>query len=229
MLAWDECKRKFKAGVLMTAHDKPTIYTAIGTAAHFVIEQVNKGIELDAGDRNKLMKEKIAEICAKDDIGMSFTKGFLESRDVVVTYAIPDGWNVIASETKMVLEFPKFDFAFIVDCILQHQTTGDIRIIDYKTSAAVPKSALQLFLYAWGVVMLRPELARQNITSAFHMLRTDKLVYHEIEPAKLLEIDTYMQNQVALMEKMFALDYFPADNSTGGCHFCPVWDCDIRE
>lgn len=233
MIAWSECKAR--GGELLRnpqGDSGATIYTCIGKAAHSVIEEINKGATYTAAERASVFKCKMIEECSTEDIPINFTVGFKETREILNNYAVPAGWNMLLAETKQVLSFARYDFAFIIDG-LWHDTTDDsIVIVDYKTSAKAPKSNLQLLLYAWAIKVLYPDtLAGRRVRSAFHMLRTNQLVETEVTTRDIIYIDQWMSEQVELMEAMFSIeDEATVDRVFGittgpQCRYCTKMSC----
>jgi hypothetical protein len=229
LICWDECPARFKNLILQPASNTDTIYTCIGKAAHYVIEQVNKGIQLTPSERGELIKRRLIEECSETGTPLNFSaKGFHESREVVNNYRIPEGWRLLQAEKKNVIEFAKYDFSYIIDGLWHDTIRNEIVIIDYKTSAQAPKSPLQLMLYAWATSKLYPDILEYPIKSAFHMLRTDKIVEHPITADTIAEMDKYMATNVDLIIKSFKLDYFP-EKGGSYCRFCEIEDCESRE
>lgn len=229
MLVWDECKAKFRAVMLQEVRDGGSIYTAIGTAAHYVVEQLNKGEELTSTQREDLLRMKLIEECSKatPKIPLNFPPGYSESLRTIQSYEIPKGWKFVQGETLQQLEFADFTFRFVVDAIFMSEDEKTLYIIDYKTSSAPPKNPLQLLLYAWGVSCLKPEWANKTIKSAYWMLRKGNLVYHEASREVVEQVDRMMQTQVELMGTLFEANYFP-EKPGSGCHFCNLTSCPVR-
>lgn len=229
MIVWDECPARFKDLILTPQSNTDTIYTCIGKAAHYVIEQINKGIALTPTERAELIKRRLIEECSETGTPLNFSaKGFIESREIVSQYRIPEGWRLLQAENKKVLEFAKYDFSYIIDGLWHDTKRNEIVIIDYKTSAAPPKSPLQLMLYAWATAKAYPDILEYPIRSAYHMLRTDKLVEHQITADTIEQMEDYMAKNVELIVKSFKLDYFPTKGGSY-CRFCENEDCEARE
>ena len=233
MVAWDECKQKFRNAIYQEEKDQDTIYTCLGTAAHTVIETINKGAILDGDARETLLKQELLRLCAEKSVPINFTAGYKETRDVVRTYEIPPGWELFKAENKQVLNFEKFDFSFIADSIWICHANKTIPIVDYKTSAAVPKNPIQLMCYPWAARARYPEIQKYldegyRFVAMYHMLRQDKLVTYEITEETLFQTDRMISMAVAQMERMFKVDFFPTEPGPG-CWFCPLVECEDRK
>lgn len=228
MTTYDLCHAQFLEAVTGDEPNKHTIYTVVGTAAHYVLEQLNKGRLWNDLERERAFKEKMIELCDVNDVVLSFPNGYKETKLTLHNYAIPSGWRIFSCESKQVLRFAKFDFSYIADVILEHEETGEIEIRDYKTNASVPKSAAQLDYYAWATLQRHPELAGRKIRASYHMLRKDKLVYREFEPGYLESFGSLLEKQISLITKMFALEFFETTPSADACRWCPLDSCSNR-
>ena len=228
LITYDECKAKFRSVILKEHKDPPNIYTCIGTAAHYVVEQINKGVVLSPSDREELLRMKLFELCAEGDVAVNFTNGYKESRDVIRSYKIPDGWNFVQGEALQQLEFVKFTFRYIIDAVFVSDDGKTLYIVDFKTNAAPPKNPLQLLLYAWATSIVSPDIRDYNIRSAYYMLRKDKIIYHDVTNETLDETNSYVNTNVDLIEKLFRLEYFPATPGSG-CRFCSLVNCSERD
>src|ERR1035437_2262535 len=228
LITWDECKAKFRAVMLKESRDPGSIYTAIGTAAHYVVEQINKGELLSESAREELFRMKLIEECAAGDFALNFPAGYKESLVVVKKYKIPDGWNLVRAEALQQIEFVNFTFRYIVDAIFISDDGKTLYIVDYKTSAAVPKSPLQLMAYSWATAVQKPEIMEYTVKAAYHMLRKDSLHFHDATRETIEGFDAWLEKQVSLIEQCFRLGHHPTTPGAP-CHFCALFTCPDRD
>lgn len=227
MLTYDECKLKFKDTILVTGKGSSSIYTCTGTAAHYVVEQINKGIKLSTEMRDKLVYEKLIEECAKEHVSLSFTPSFKESRELIRAYEPPKGYKLVEGELLHQLEFELYTFRYIIDALFVSDDGKKLLIVDYKTNAQPPKSNLQLLLYAWATSICRPDLKDLEMRASFYMLRTGKQIWVDVSKESIKSTQEYMDKSVSIIEKLFRLEHFPAEPGPG-CHWCPLQDCEVR-
>lgn len=216
------CPRLFKSA--LDREDSSTIYTCMGTAAHTVIQRINEGAVLTPDERSEMFNDQLIKECREKKVIIQFPKGYYESEKTIRVYKPREDWVFIKAETKRVLEFPTFDFAYVIDATWTNHADDRVFIEDYKTSSKVPDSQLQLMLYAWAEI----ERMRRNgvtidpadITLVFHMLRTGKRHEFTVTQQLIDEVNEFVQDQVAMMLAMQAEEFWP-EVPGDGCHFCP--------
>lgn len=238
LMNWKDCPRLFKAS--MESERSDNIYSCIGTAAHAVCEAVNKGKNLSAEERERMMEAVLFEECKKNGVAMQFNKAFELSLLTVKNYTPPKG-KLINSERKRVLEFDDFVFVYIIDMEYSNEADTMLHIRDFKTSAKVPATPLQLMLYTWGEVeRLSREgihLPGESVIGEFHMLRNDKVHSYPMSSVQVHETGEWVKSQVKMMHALNKLDKsddpkwkgkaFP-EIAGAGCHFCPRLECTSR-
>ncbi len=222
MMAWADCPAKFKQE-MGPRRDDQSIYTIIGTAAHAIVERINKGEVLTGKQRAFEFKMSVIVMCEKHNKGLSFPAGYVQTEIFLQKYEIPDGYRLLRAEGKQVLSLPEFDFAYIIDAMMLDEREGIVDITDYKTSAKVPASALQLMLCYWAEMLHWPELKEYKVRVSYHMLRDGKVVYYEIHPHTFATYEKFMNDNVKLIKNCMSADYWPTIPGKG-CHFCPIND-----
>jgi len=231
---WEECPMRFRNLILEGDSNFQNIHSITGTAAHHVLEMINRGLDKD-GDiiwsperRVKEFKEKILALCSDHEVPYNLTPAFRETSETLRYYQWPKGYRPLYTEEKQVLEFEDFDFSYIPDIIFERDADGAIFFKDYKTSAKAPKTAVQLKAYGWATVKKHPHLLGRPLRLAFHMLRKDQFVYHEMTAEDIEAFDAWMLRQVDLMHKSFVVDYFDRRKNEE-CRYCQVKECHIRD
>lgn len=228
IIVWGQCRKNAKQAITVSQSGNSNIHSVVGTAAHYVVEQINKGAQLDPTAREDLLRDTLQAECLKENVGMEFTKGYRESKETIRNYEPPAGWRLVSGEQKHVLNLGDYDFSYIIDAEWTDLATEKwLDIVDYKTSAAAPSSPLQLELYAWAE-WKRTGHDPNFMRARFVMLRDGRSIPCEINRQVVERIDHYMATTSRLIIMMLQNNIeFPA--TSGHCFFCPVKDCSERK
>lgn len=228
LITFNDCPRKYAHDTSDGYVSSDNIYGLVGTAAHHVLELLNKGAELTADEREAEMKRKLIELCAEKNVSLDFPKGYKESKVHVRDYEHPVDLRILTTEHKHVLEFDNFVVSYIIDVEYESLDGTELHIRDYKTNASVPKSPLQLMLYA---ALETERYAREGrlfekVYAGFHMLRTGKITEAHINEEQIAITTRWIHEQAQKIQKFKAKNSFPA--IPGNCFFCTDHDCPER-
>jgi hypothetical protein len=221
-----------------------TIYTAAGSAAHEVIEaillwptmseakremarkffNIPDDSQLVGQDRKTAFSARFFAHGGKLPM-VTIPAGFAAMGDGLIDFALPDGWEVLSTEAKKVLDTPWGAFSYIEDCIAR-RPDGKKVILDWKTSGRVPSSDLQLQLYIWANCLARGE-DPSEYEAAYWMVRTGEMHFIEMDRT-LNEMSDYVAQIAAQIVGYRKSGEWPVTPSQSSCFFCER-PCPVRE
>lgn len=229
MEVWERCQRSFQVTIEGKVSDGDSIYTCVGTAAHKVVERINRGESIPAEERRTEFKSLLVGLCVNRNVGLSFPPSFKLSREVIAAYEPRPGFRLLSSEQKHVLEFPWGQFSYVIDAVWQKPDLR-IEIEDYKTSASVPKTQLQLQLYSMAESERDPDtISPDNTDLTYMMLRTGKRITVPSSTKAVADAKKYLEASAKMMNALHKQGgEWPTNPSPSNCMWCALIDCPVR-
>lgn len=243
VLLWAACKRHAQIKILNEPHeDRPGIHAATGTAAHAVLEAINKGASMTEKERDMMFRVELEKTCIKQGLDLEFVKSYKESKIMLRGYEVPAGWSVASAERKHVIQVPEhgFEFAYVIDLTLLKDGGDKLRFIDYKSSAAPPSTTLQLVSYAWAESRRLDDLSRAKdpanhrdidrdmLEAAFWMTRDNRQVEAKLTAKVVSDFEGWLFASVDLMRATWK-NGLDMDATGGNCKYCPMVGCASRK
>lgn len=251
LVSFEKCQRRGQVEALKERDNLKTIYGSIGTAVHRILDDINRGEKLTASERLEKVNDYLFEECKKDGILPQSTPGYTDSLDFISTYEVPENWKFIEGEIRRELIVPfrqsivsptgesKFDawrLGYLIDALFEDTENNRLIIVDYKSTAKMPKTAMQLNCYAWAEIerfkgtpqeQNAPELSQ--IDGYFWNTRKGgKLANMQLTAESILKTRDFMQTAAESIRMYEDLSLkFP--ETPGDCKFCPFLDCSSRE
>jgi hypothetical protein len=229
ILNLQSCPRMFRADLLKESRDPGSINTEVGTAVHWVLENLNKGADWTPKERINQLRLKLIELCSELGIPVSFPKAYELSMELIENYSPPPGHTLVSAEGKRVIEFAEYQFSYIVDAVWSRVDENGVKYLsgrDYK-SGQRPKTHMQGTLYLWALYHDFPKYRDHKLEFAYHMTQDDKLIWVNAENV-VESMDEFMTNAIQQIKMSFMLDHFPATPSNDACRFCPVATCAVK-
>lgn len=236
-----ECPRRGMAEILRTVPGLPSIYGAVGTALHTVVNRINQGEQLTPEQRVKAFRSEIRAECIKDDLTLHYPPAYEKSLDFLREYKAPKGWTFLEGEVRREIvmgfgfelpgsEFTNFRLAYLLDaCFIKPD--GRIAIVDYKTKARAPSSSTQLDCYAVAESERNPDDPRYSLSNidVYYWMTRDggKLIDKKGTPERYEHAAAQIK-AVAAIVRTSALAQTQLEARPGECKFCTVVGCEMR-
>jgi len=235
MSVYDSCPYEYYLEYLENDPDRPkqdNFYAENGSACHTVFEELlNKKISLnDAGEKYSELFSEIEEQTRESIMDSTFEK----CMDYIVSLQpLPEKYEILGVEKRLKFKIDHYKFVGFADLILRDKETGEVILVDHKSSKHFFKKdgvtplknteeeflsyKKQMYLYAKGIKDCMG-------------LQVDKIVWHHFKdggalsviPFKQEELDGTIDWVIETIAKIKADDEFPPKLSHFRCQeLCP--------
>ena len=237
--AFEQCKYAFYLKYIIADNDEylaeGNFWAELGSFVHEILEKVFKG-ELDPDDAPSYFIDHYdANVCytaSESIMGKSFEDclTFLSEAD----YSQLESYEILGVEKELSLQVSGYEFKGYIDLLLQNKETGDIVIVDHKSSSyplsektGKPLKAhaqnfesykKQMYLYCHAVKQLYGKFPQWIVWNHFKAQKIVRIPFNEQDYQKTMR---WFRNTIKAIQKE---ESFPETIDYFYCHHL----CDFR-